>query len=321
MYGLGNLFFHSYIGKLFEEEAGYANIALFHTIFNVITSVCLLPFTRQLEKLSHLIIRDKDSSGEKTVLLDERLLLTPSFAVPECHKAIIQMGSMAQKSLVEALSLIEGYNAKTHEQIKHLEKEIDIYEDKVGAFLIKLAAKELNHADSAAISKLLHIVTDIERIGDHADNIAVLMFEMSNKSLAFSPQAKAELSVICEALKEVMSITFNALKTNDVELALNVEPLEEVIDELQAELRTRHIERLKDRTCSIELGFLLSDLLNGLERISDHCSNIAVTIIQGENENFDAHEYLHKLHHSQDEHYVKTHEYYEEKFNLSAAAV
>lgn len=266
-------------------------VAAVHSIFNIVTTVILLPFTKQLEKLAKFTIKDKDEN-EKYTFLDERLLATPSVAIAECKESTIKMALLAKDTLIKSIDILTNYDPKVVEEIIEQEQAIDSYEDNLGTYLVKLSSRELSDEDSKAISKILHMIGDFERIGDHALNLSRVATELHEKEIVFSNGAKKEAEIITAALKEIIELTVEVVKNNDVELAKKIEPLEEVIDHLKSEIKKSHIRRLKEGRCTIEQGFIFSDLLTNYERISDHCSNVAVCTIQVSESSFDTHEYL-----------------------------
>ncbi|MBU3805255.1 MAG: Na/Pi cotransporter family protein [Candidatus Cellulosilyticum pullistercoris] len=274
-----------------NEAISPVGIAAVHSIFNIVTTIMLLPFSKQLEKLAKFTIRDKDTH-EKYTFLDERLLATPSVAIAECKESTIKMALLTQDTLNKSINLLTNYDQKVVEEIIEQEQAIDDYEDKLGTYLVKLSSKELSDEDSQAVSRILHMLGDFERIGDHALNLSRVATELHDKEIMFSNGAKKETEVITSALKEIMELTVEVVKHNDVELAKKIEPLEEVIDYLKSEIKKSHIRRLKEGQCTIEQGFIFSDLLTNYERISDHCSNIAVCTIQVSESSFETHEYL-----------------------------
>lgn len=266
-----------------------AEIAMIHTVFNLTSTAIMLPFGNQLAKLATLTIRE---GSKEEVLLDERLLNVPSFAIEQCKNVIVEMAALARNTLNMSLAMIDKYDAKTAKLIIENEDKIDRYEDVLGTYLVKLSARELSEEDSNEVSKLLHIIGDLERIGDHCVNIVESVQEMANKGIAFSNIAKGELGVMGSAVSEIVGFATDIVATKDLKLASKVEPLEEVIDGLETELKMRHVRRLKDGNCTIELGFIFSDLITNYERVADHCSNIAACVIQISVASFDMHEYL-----------------------------
>lgn len=266
-----------------------AEIAMIHTVFNLTSTAIMLPFGNQLAKLATLTIRE---GSKEEVLLDERLLNVPSFAIEQCKNVIVEMAALARNTLNMSLAMIDKYDAKTAKLIIENEDKIDRYEDVLGTYLVKLSARELSEENSNEVSKLLHIIGDLERIGDHCVNIVESVQEMANKGIAFSNIAKGELGVMGSAVSEIVGFATDIVATEDLKLASKVEPLEEVIDGLETELKMRHVRRLKDGNCTIELGFIFSDLITNYERVADHCSNIAACVIQISVASFDMHEYL-----------------------------
>lgn len=269
-------------------------IAVVHTVFNVATTFILLPFTKLLEKIAYLLIKD-DAAEEKYSFMDKRLLSTPAVALAECTNRAVKMAQLSRGTLFDAIDLLDSYSAKKDEEIRQAENDIDTYEDKLGTYLVLLAGKELTETDSAQVSKLLHAIGDFERLGDHAVNLVRVAKEIEEKKLKFSDSAYEELAVLTRAIRDILQITVEAFEKNDVSLAAEVEPLEQVIDSLTAEIKMRHIRRLQAGECTIELGFVLQDILNNYERVSDHCSNIAVTLIEMEHNSFRTHQYLNEI--------------------------
>ncbi len=293
-------------------------IAMCHSIFNVATTGMLLPFNKMLVEIANKLIRDKKTekiAAASDAFLDERLLQTPAFAVQECKNLTLQMAELTRSSINEALALVWNYDEEKAVAIVETEGRVDTYEDRLGTYLVKLSGNELSDSDSREVSKMLHCIGDLERISDHATNILDAAKEIYEKKLEFSAEAKKELRVAMGALEEILAITMEAFCNNDAELALRVEPLEEVIDDLTVDVKDRHIARLRQGACTIELGFVLNDLLNNIERVSDHCSNVAICVIQMRNTVFEAHDYLHQLKASE-HHFVDQFHQYEEKYKL-----
>lgn len=269
-------------------------IAIAHSIFNVFTTVLVYPMRGAVVKFAKLTIKDKKLK-RGYVLLDDRLLNTPSVAVNECLTAVIEMAKLTRNTLRNSMEMLDNYTDDGERQIREAEIQIDDYEDKLGTFLVKLSSHELPIETSRSVALLLHSIGDIERIGDHAVNILNVAKEKYDKNAAFSEKAKADVDVIQAALTEILDITVEALEKSDVDLAKQIEPLEEVIDGLNYDIKSRHIFRLQSGECTIELGFILSDLLTNYERVSDHCSNIAVSLIQVSNPAVGNHEYTNDL--------------------------
>lgn len=282
-----------------DKTVNSANIAVVHTIFNLTTTVVLFPFIKQLEKLAYITIKDSKETvkadNEPTRLLDDRFLNTPSVAVEQCRNAAAEMAKVSKNSLYQAIDILGKYSESAAEKIKQEESMVDVYEDKLGTFLVKVSGTDLPTKDSQFVAKLLHIIGDLERISDHARNLVDNAKEMNDKGIEFSESAKKELKVITDAVKEILDLAVRSFEEQNIDDALLVEPLEEVIDRLRTRLKNRHIKRLQRGDCTIELGFVFSDLLTNLERVADHCSNIAACLIQADDESFDTHEYVHAV--------------------------
>ena len=292
-------------------------ISLVHTIFNVVTTAMLLPFTRQLEKIANFVIRDKgEDEKEKFSFIDFRLLSTPSVATVEARNKTVEMCKVAFDSICESIDLIFKYEDKKAKNILDYEDKLDYYEDKIGTYLVKLSQGELSKNDSNTVSMELRAIGDFERIGDHAVNLLKVSQEIKDKKLKFSKQAVSELKVLTSALYEIFSITKLAYDDNDVDLAKRVEPLEQVIDSLTKTIRMNHVNRLSGGECTLEMGFVLSDLLNNFERVSDHCSNIAVAIIELENDELKSHKYLNAIKYSNDKEFNDSFEEYKERYSI-----
>lgn len=301
-----------------EAFVGPADIAIVHTCFNLLTTALLLPSSRLLEKLAILTIKDKEEEDE-TPFLDERFLGTPGIAVEQSKNMSIKMAKLAQKSFLLAIDVLEEYDEKSAKHIIDYEDKLDQYEDILGSYLVKLSSRELSMQSSKEISKMLHCIGDFERIGDYALNVYEAAKEMKDKNISFSPNAKKELKVMGNALKEILDMAITAFINDDYDLADSVEPLEQVIDDLREALRMRHIKRLREGICTIELGFILSDILTSFERVSDHCSNIAVCLIEVEKESFETHEYLNDRK-KEDEYFTEEYEKYKSKYSLKQIA-
>ena len=272
-----------------------ASIALMHSVFNIATTAMLLPFTKQLEKLAYLVIKEDKEEKPKYTFVDPLLLATPSVAIAECGARTVEMARLAESTLLEALRLLENYDEKIAEKVRKNEDKLDLYEDRLGTVLVKISSKSLSQSDSRSVSKQLHTIGDFERIGDHALNLLGTAQEIHEKNISFSGSAQEEIRTLMEALREILSITTRAFAENDLKLAARVEPLEQVIDLLITEIKSNHIDRLQKGDCTIEFGFVLSDLLTNCERVSDHCSNIAVAQIETAQNAYQAHEYLNSV--------------------------
>ena len=314
LFYLGDYIFHFSFTSLQVDAAG---IALIHSVFNIATTVILLPFAKLLEKLAILSVPEK-SSGEGVALLEDRFLSTPSVAAQRASQVTEEMAAVVEKNLLRAFDCLEAYTEKKEDSIRKHENEIDDYEDRLGTYLVRLSRNGLSDKDSQRVSKLLHSITDLERIGDHALNLTKSAREMHEKELSFSPVAQAELQVLVAAEKEIIHTAVAAFCADDVALASRVEPLEQVIDQLTSDIRDRHIGRLKDGSCTIEMGFVLSDILINLERVGDHCSNIAVSVIRIDDNAFDTHSYLAAVK-AESTAFEDIYEEYNERFSLPTA--
>lgn len=281
-----------------EEAATPFGIAAVHSVFNVLATICLLPFSKLLVKLACLTIKVEDkpemlTSEEKTLhLLDVRFLETPSYAVEQCRNVAVIMSELAEESMNLSMELLGNYEEDKAKRVVELESEVDRFEDELGSYLVKLSSRNLSEKDSHTLNTILHCIGDFERISDHARNIKEAAEEMHRKDLHFSDKAQAELSVFQHAIHDILQITMLSFREEDLKLAVQVEPLEEVIDGLNLDIKQRHIKRLRKGKCTIELGFILSDISTNFERVSDHCSNIAVCLVQVSEDEFDTHAYL-----------------------------
>ncbi|MCM1165951.1 MAG: Na/Pi cotransporter family protein [Lachnospiraceae bacterium] len=279
-----------------EQQLEATGIAVIHTCFNVVVTLLFLPFTKQLEKLACLTIRDKAGDEEREVpLLDKRLLNTPSVAIEQCKNVAFRMAKLTKKTLLMSLDLVTKYDKETAQAVIDNEDTIDVFEDNIGSYILKISSKDLSVNDSQIVSNLLHTIGDLERISDHAVNIMEAAEEMHTKKVRFSAAAEEEVNIMIRAVTEILEMSINSFISFDVALAKEVEPLEDVIDGLRTELKNRHVKRLRDGVCTIELGFILQDLLTNFERVSDHCSNIAVCLIQIKENSMDTHEYMNEL--------------------------
>ena len=287
------------IGFSFMSMAMSAvSLALLNTVFRFVIVILLAPFIPQLEKLGRLIIRDKASGGEELQdfeRLEERFLNHPALAVEQSRLTVNAMAEKAKENLFDAFSLIGAYSGEGFDRVNRLEDIVDKYEDKLGTYLIHITSHELNSELNGAVGKYLHTINDFERISDHALNIAECAKELHDKEITFSAQGEKELKVLIAAVSEIVGTAVSAFVDNDIERAYRVEPLEELIDNLCDEMKMHHIDRLQKGICTLHHGFVFNDLLTNLERVSDHCSNIAVAMIELESESFDAHEYINSL--------------------------
>ena len=296
------------------EAFGIAGI---HTVFKIFSVIMLSPFTKLLEKLAYITVRGSDKKGDEyTSLLDERLLDTPAVAIERCRKVAIRMGELSIDPFNKAVGLFKNYDSKVAQEIRDAEDKVDSYEDALGTYLVKLSARDLTEADSIEVTKLLHIIGDFERISDHSVNIVESAEELKDKELAFSEYAVRELQVMFDALNEITHITQDAFINTDLETATLVEPLEQVVDDLKDKIKLQHVIRVQKSMCTIEHGFVLSDILNNLERVSDHCSNIAGCVIElSKHDALDLHNYLREVK-AGGKDYEKNYSKYLEKYAL-----
>lgn len=303
----------------FESTISSLGIAVFHSVFNVGTILFLLPFSGKLVVMAEKLVplREEDAQSPQ-VLLDERLLLSPGLAVRQCREKTREMASLARDSFHQALALFEEYSKESAERISAMEEQLDYLEDELDTFLIRLSSRELADDDNNAVSEMLHSINDFERIGDHAINMTKLAQEMHTKKLKFSAEAEAELVVLRNALEEILIMTVDSFARDDDTEADKVEPLEEVIDDLTKEIKNHHVDRLQAGICRPELGILLTDYLTNCERVSDHCSNVAVCIIQTRNSSFETHSYLNELKNGNEPEFVDEFESFREKYQLPA---
>lgn len=281
--------------KFMNNAVGELSIAVVHTLFNLVTTSALLPFTKQLEKLAKLTVRDDKETGNEFALLDERFLQSPSFAVERCTILTERMAELAKNTIITALSIIGKYDQTKADEVAENENKIDQYEDRIGDYLVKVASRDLSGDDSETVTLLLQSIGDFERISDHAVNVCESALELFEKNKQFSDSAVKELQTVCDAVSEIVDMAVMAFVKRDIDAAKSVEPLEEVVDELCSELRSRHIARLQQGDCTIETGFVYTDLLTGIERVSDHCSNIAISIIQYDGDDGVSHEFAHEI--------------------------
>lgn len=279
------------------NSANAAGIAVVHTAFNIFATAVLLPFSSWLEKLACLTIREEeetaDGDREETLqILDARFLATPGLALEQCRAAAADMADCSREAIFLAMSLISGYNEEKARRVEMLEKKVDDYEDELGSYLVKLSGGDLSAKENRILSLLLHNIGDLERISDHALNIKEAAAELEEKQLCFSNKASEELKVFSRAVRDIVDLAWKALQEENLEMAGKVEPLEEAIDALNAEIKRRHIKRLRKGKCTIEMGFILSDITTNYERVADHCSNLAVSLFEVTEEEFGAHGYL-----------------------------
>ena len=290
-------------------------VAVVHSIFNIAATIILFPFVKLLEKIAIATVPDKKVKGE-SVILDDRLLLAPSFAIAECYRQSVKMAEMVEFNFINSTKMLKSYHKKKAEQILANEVKIDMYEDKLNSFLIKLSAKEVSEEDNARISQLMLTIGDFERIGDHANYMLQIAEKLKDSERKLSNTAIEELKVIVHAASEMFKIAFEAYKTDNIQLAQEVEPLEAVIKRIIRKVKNRHIQRLQDGHCTPDLSFLFSDLLNDLRRIAAHCGNIATSVIQLQDQTIDKHEYNHR-NKDEDLLFVSKYEDYKSRYSVS----
>lgn len=307
--------------EIINQSANEVSIAICHTAFNVLCTSMMLPMSGLLEKLSYLIIKEpKDSNkkADKMIELDKRLMATPAIALNRCHEVTAHMAEISASSLCSSLSILNSYTEAAEQEISEMESVVDRYEDTIGSYLVNLSAVPMTDADNNELSKLLFVIGDFERISDHAMNIIRSAKEISEKNITFSPAAQVELKAIVGAVEEIVKLTVEAFSTNSIDAATKIEPLEQVVDVLKKQLRANHIIRLQKGECSIEQGFVWADLLTNLERVSDHCSNIAVRIIEAAHNRMDTHKYLNEVK-SKSETFNSLYKTYMDKYSVPVA--
>ena len=300
---------------ILSESATYLGIAICHTIFNVVCTIILLPASSLLEKLAYKLVPE-GKAPEKIVELDERLLATPAIAVEQSSHLASKMATEAIEGFRLSIQSITDYTPEIAERIRKIEDDTDHYEDILGTYLTKLSKSQVSDEDSAIVTKLLKAIGDFERISDHAVNVLESIEELREKGIEFSAAAREEIATLCAATSEILTLTEVAYINNDLALAYDVEPLEQVVDNLKTLLRNNHIARLRDGSCTVETGFIWSDLITNFERVSDHCSNVAVGIIDVSEHTMNAHEVIKNLK-AGNAHYSDKYEEYSEKYSVA----
>ena len=299
---------------ILDTSASYLGIAVAHSVFNILCTVLLLPMSSLLETLALKLVPDAKKQEEQSEL-DERLLVTPAIALDRCNTVVTAMASDATESFETGLNGLFAPNTQTSERIRELEDKTDHYEDILGTYLIKLSRNQITDTDSATISRLLKVIGDYERIADHSVNLLEAAEELAEKGIEFSPNARREMETLCSASREILVLSKAAFVDNDLEAANRIEPLEQVIDELKEHLRNQHILRLKDGTCTVEAGFIWSDILTDLERVADHCSNIAACVIDTAHYNMNLHQSVREM--KRGEGFEELYTYYSSKYTLA----
>ena len=293
-------------------------IAVVHTAFNVVCTAVWFPFTRVLEKLACITVRDTEVK-EKYEVLDERLLVTPAVAVERSKSVAVTMAEISVDTIHKSFSLLSNYDSNTCEEVREGENKVDKFEDRLGSYLVRVSSLELTDDDSVEATKLLHIISDFERISDHAVNILKSAEEISEKKLAFSGEAKKELAVMMNAVSEIVDLAYDSFVNENFDSAVQVEPLEQVVDKLKAEIKSNHVARLQKGECTIELGFILTDIVTNLERVSDHCSNIAGCILEMAHKGMSIHKYLRSVKDGDKQEYNHYFDYFKMKYDIEKA--
>lgn len=302
----------------FDDKVNPASIAIIHSLFNIFATVVLFPFGNQLEKLMCLIIPDKNEDAEpkSESLVEERFLISPSFALDKVKERCDEMALLAKKNINLSLDFIKIYNRSKDEKIKNNEKRLDKYEDELETYLVKISTMDLSVEDSVRLSKLSHAIGNFERIGDYGVNILKTKRTMHNDRIHFSDEANRELDIMGKAVKEITENSIKAFIDDDLELAQTVEPLEQVINNLKAELRAKHSKRMENGECTVENGMLFFDIVNSFERIADHCSNLAVCIIELSQGSYQTHSYLKQVKKSNNPSFMECFEGYLNKYSI-----
>ncbi|MBO7672923.1 Na/Pi cotransporter family protein [bacterium] len=309
-----NMLFHI---PFFEKSINPFGIAIMHSIFNVGTTLILYPFAKQLEKIAKVCIKDSKAEKEHEVIIDDRLLLSPSFAIAECTRLTRKMAKVVEYNFINSTKLLKSFHQREADHIAENELKIDMYEDKLDSFLLKLSGKQLSDEDSNKITQLLLTIGDYERIGDHASYILKIAQAMNEKNLKFSTEAIEELKVIVHAVSEIFKVTLDVFVNDNTQLAREVEPLEMVIKNITRKVKSRHVARLKDGLCSVESSFMFSDLLNDFRRIAAHCSNIATCTVQIKESSMEKHEYSHRTKSAENTDFTNKYENYKSIYSVS----
>ena len=306
--------------EFLDAPATALGVAIIHSVYNMFATAILLPFSGVLEKLSYLTLPEEKTdavvSTSDIQVLDVRFLDTPPIATAQCKNAAVKMAELCRQALFQAMDLLKRYDEEKAEEVRKMESMVDEYEDELGNYLVKLSSKSLTERDSHTISMLLHCIGDFERISDHALNICQSAKEMYTKDQKFSKKAEEEITVFAGLIREIVDTSVKVFETEDVVLAKEVEPMEEVVDGLNDEIKKRHVKRLRKGKCTIELGFVLSDITTNFERVADHCSNIAISLIQIPDDAYASHEYVENLEKGEDSQYHEALVKYTEKYML-----
>lgn len=301
--------------QILNNDVRMVDVAIIHTMFNVVTTIVLFPIKKLVIKICTIIVPDKEEK-QHTAFLDERIFNNTPLAISECRRLVNEMAEHTRTAIITSLAVVEKYDEQKAQFVRDTEVLTDKYEDKLGTYLVRLSSNNLSEEDSHAVSRMLHSLNDLERISDHALNICGTALEIKEKDIVFSKDAKREIGVMLSALTEITNITVDSFINDDFEAAAHVEPIEQVIDKLKSELKTRHIDRLQKGECTVQMGFVFSDLLTNVERVSDHCSNIAVYTLQQDSPKLDTHKYLRKVKTDAVGNFLEEYSNYEKKYSL-----
>lgn len=300
-----------------HTNATVFSIAVIHTAFNIISTIVLIPFCKLFEKLAIKTFPDSQTIVQDELdTLDDRFLTLPQFAIEKSRKLVCDMTKNSIDALLMSLDNVLKHDKQVDSKVRDIETRVDVMEDKIGTYLVKLASQNLSEKDSNEVSKFLHIIGDVERISDHAVNILKVSEEIADKQMEFSENAKHEISVMSDALREILNLSYEALESKDLTLAKKIEPLEQVIDKLKYKMKANHIARLQDSKCTIEQGFVYSDFITNCERVADHCSNIGVCLLEIANHTLDTHEYLHHVKETGENSFFEQYEKYKAKYKI-----
>lgn len=291
-------------------------IAIMHSIFNVFTTLILLPFTKQLEWIANKVYPEVEGEKEPDFVLDERLFAMPALAIKDSNDAVIQMCQLSNKAFKRAADMLCDYTEEKAAKIQKMERKLDKYEDQLGTYMMKITKLGISDEDSKHTTRILHTIDDFERIGDHAINVMEVSKELYEKKQTFSKEALKEIEVLNRATSELLDMTSKAFETNNLDLAIMVEPLEQTIDKLVYEMKSNHILRLQTEDCTIKLGFAFNDLLTSYERVADHCSNIAIAVIEAQKGTYEPHEYLKNVKYDQKDEFDKLYRQFRDRYNL-----
>jgi len=301
----------------FKTSINPFGIAIVHTIFNLATTAMLFPFTKSLERIAKIVVKGSKSEKKQQVIIDDRLLLSPSFAIGECARLTAEMANIVQYNFINSTKMLKSFHQREAEHIAENELRIDTYEDKLDSFLLKLSGRQLSDEDSNKITQLLLTIGDYERIGDHASYILKIAESMNEKKQKFSPDAIEELKVIVNAVREIFDMTLDVFVNDNTILAQDIEPLESVIKKNIRRVKSNHVKRLKEGSCSVDSGFLFADLMNDLRRIAAHCSNIATCAVQIKESSMEKHEYNHRTKNIDNEEFTNKYENYKSIYSVT----